>query len=159
MSQATEDITGQLQDMGFALVSTLTHDGFDGRQGDTTWEVILGKDGTTYTTKYTMGCAHRHYRGGKPIKFNWNGRMTLHEHEQNKRSKPNNPTLADVVHCLMSEARDIANTSTFEEWCDEFGYDHDSRKAEKTYQACCATYMATRSMFRLDELSELFQDY
>jgi hypothetical protein len=46
------------------------------------------------------------------------------------------PTAADVLNCLVSDAR--AGEMTFEEFCSDFGYDVDSRKAEKTWKACSA---------------------
>lgn len=45
------------------------------------------------------------------------------------------PTLADVLDCLASDASSYDNAGTFEEWASEYGYDSDSRKAEKTYKA------------------------
>ena len=52
-------------------------------------------------------------------------------------SKPGAPpSVADVLSCLLSDANAIH--MTFEEWCSDFGYDSDSRKAEKTYLACVA---------------------
>lgn len=44
------------------------------------------------------------------------------------------PTPADVLYCLCTDAR--AGLMTFEEFCSDFGYDPDSRKAEKTWKAC-----------------------
>jgi hypothetical protein len=41
------------------------------------------------------------------------------------------PTAASVLYCLCTDAR--APEVTFEEFCGEFGYDVDSRKAEKIY--------------------------
>lgn len=46
------------------------------------------------------------------------------------------PTLADVLDCLASDAASVENASSFEEWCAEYGCDTDSRKAERTYNAC-----------------------
>lgn len=46
------------------------------------------------------------------------------------------PKLADVLDCLASDASGIANSPTFEDWCGEYGYDTDSRKAERTYRTC-----------------------
>ena len=45
------------------------------------------------------------------------------------------PTAADVVYCLCSDSQ--ALDITFEEWCDEFGDNVDSRRAERTYNECC----------------------
>jgi len=44
------------------------------------------------------------------------------------------PNAADVLYCLISDAR--AGDSTFEDFCSEFGYDSDSRKAYATWQQC-----------------------
>ena len=41
------------------------------------------------------------------------------------------PTAAEVLDCLASDSTDAFET--FENWCAEYGYDDDSRKAEKTY--------------------------
>lgn len=45
------------------------------------------------------------------------------------------PSLADVLDCLASDAAGYENAQDFEQWADEYGYDTDSRKAEKTYRA------------------------
>lgn len=44
------------------------------------------------------------------------------------------PTAADVLYCLASDAR--ALDLTFEEFASEFGYDTDSRKAERAWRQC-----------------------
>lgn len=46
----------------------------------------------------------------------------------------NDPDAASVISCLISDAR--AGEQSFEEFCSDFGYDEDSRKAEKTWNAC-----------------------
>lgn len=44
------------------------------------------------------------------------------------------PSAADVISCLCSDAR--AGEEPFEEFCSNFGYDSDSRKAWDTWKAC-----------------------
>jgi len=46
------------------------------------------------------------------------------------------PKLADVLDCLSSDASGVENARSFEDWCAEYGYDTDSRRAEKTFKAC-----------------------
>lgn len=46
------------------------------------------------------------------------------------------PKAADVLDCLASDAASVANARNFEDWCAEYGYDIDSRKAERTYNVC-----------------------
>jgi hypothetical protein len=45
------------------------------------------------------------------------------------------PELADVLDCIASDASSYENAQSFEDWASEFGYDTDSRKAEKMYRA------------------------
>ena len=45
------------------------------------------------------------------------------------------PSAADVLECLLDDSSSFENASSFEEWAEEFGYDTDSRKAERTYKA------------------------
>lgn len=44
------------------------------------------------------------------------------------------PSVADVIYSLASEAG--AMTTTFDEWCSDFGYNNDSLGALNTYIAC-----------------------
>ena len=64
-----------------------------------------------------------------------NGRqMTLHFSQGYGIS--GEPTAADVLNCLASDSSSIENAGSSEEWASDFGYDPDSRKAEKIYRAC-----------------------
>ena len=44
------------------------------------------------------------------------------------------PQAEDVLDCLASDASGYDNASGFESWAADYGYDTDSRKAEKTYR-------------------------
>jgi hypothetical protein len=46
------------------------------------------------------------------------------------------PTAEDVLDCLASDSAGVENSKSFEDWCGEYGYDSDSRSAERTYRAC-----------------------
>lgn len=46
------------------------------------------------------------------------------------------PSAADVLACICSDA--LAGEQDFGEFCREFGYDSDSRRAEQTWRACAA---------------------
>lgn len=48
------------------------------------------------------------------------------------------PDAASVMECLASDASSVANARGFEDWCSEYGYDTDSRKAERTFKTCAA---------------------
>lgn len=60
------------------------------------------------------------------------------------------PTAADVLSCLCSDAS--AGSQDFEEFCRDFGYDLDSRKALRTWKACAS--MAERLPRFLGDLYE-----
>lgn len=46
------------------------------------------------------------------------------------------PTVEEVLDCLASDAASVDNARSFEEWAGDFGFDIDSRKAERIYRAC-----------------------
>lgn len=80
-----------------------------------------------------------------------------------KRVNPSNgkvspPDIKDVLYSLTMDA-DAINYD-FEEWCSNYGYDTDSRKALATYQECRDSYVKLKSLgLKLEELQEYFQDY
>ena len=45
------------------------------------------------------------------------------------------PTADDVLDCLVSDAHGYENSRDFTDWANEYGYDPDSRRAEKIYNA------------------------
>ncbi|KKM83615.1 hypothetical protein LCGC14_1307650 [marine sediment metagenome] len=45
------------------------------------------------------------------------------------------PTVEDVLNCAAMDAAGYENAEGFEDWASEYGYDIDSREAEKTYCA------------------------
>src|SRR3990167_2453382 len=44
------------------------------------------------------------------------------------------PTAAEVLDCLASDAAGLDNSRNFEDWCSEYGYNEDSRTAWRTYK-------------------------
>lgn len=50
------------------------------------------------------------------------------------QARPKPPSLDDVLHSLVLDAS--ACDQSFDDWCGEYGYDTDSRKALETYLAC-----------------------
>ncbi len=67
------------------------------------------------------------------------------------------PSLADVLHSLLSDGAAFFDGLTFEEWASEYGYDTDtdSRKAEKTFRECDAIGRKLARAFKPDELEAL----
>ncbi len=46
-----------------------------------------------------------------------------------------NPTLSDVLECIVSDARGYDDSTDFDDWASQYGYETDSRKAERIYRA------------------------
>ena len=44
--------------------------------------------------------------------------------------------LMDVLDCIVSDAAGVENARDFADWCGEYGYDIDSRRAERIWRAC-----------------------
>lgn len=134
-------------------------------QGQSHWVVTIIHNGQSFSTDYHQGAAYREHRSptgrkGSKVKFKYarGGGITLHEEERLLRSVPTVPTVTDVMYCLVSDAQ-CAEYGDFDDFCDNLGYDNDSREAERIYNACRDTFFKLRSMFNLEQLSELFQDY
>jgi hypothetical protein len=68
------------------------------------------------------------------------------------------PLLRDVLHCLVSDAS-VLDYSCFEEWASDFGYDADSREAERVYKECLALALKLRQLIDIDKARDAFRDY
>jgi len=62
----------------------------------------------------------------------------------------NAPTSYDILACITKY-----NPNTFEDFCSEFGYDTDSKKAEKTYNAVKDEYINVCALFTDKEIEQL----
>jgi hypothetical protein len=58
------------------------------------------------------------------------------------------PSLYNVLTCLQKY-----EVGTFEDFCSEFGYDTDSRRAKKTYKAVSKEYQSMCGLFSNEELA------
>jgi hypothetical protein len=90
------------------------------------------------------------YKGDKEAGFingNYNNHLVTVTNTETKQrctfefwasiAKPELTTEYDVLnafYCFVSDA--ISGMMDFEEFCSEFGYDNDSRTAERTWKAC-----------------------
>lgn len=64
----------------------------------------------------------------------------------------NEPTLYSVLACLQKY-----DVGSFEDFCGEFGYDEDSRQAERIYKAVTKEFKNMQRLFTCEEL-ELLQE-
>lgn len=66
------------------------------------------------------------------------------------------PTKADYILALLTDTSGIEG-QTFKDFCSNFGYDEDSRRAERIYRACMNEYEDLRKMFTKQELRKLYK--
>ena len=65
------------------------------------------------------------------------------------------PKLEDVLHSLLSDGSAYFDAQSFEDWCADFGYDPDSRKAESLWKACDDIGRQLARAFSPAELAQL----
>jgi len=78
-------------------------------------------------------------RGDRKYSFKF-GQSLYHSQAGNKKE----PTMYDILTCLTTQ-----DPETFEDFCDNFGYNTDSRSAKKIYKAVVKEY---------DNICKLFSD-
>jgi len=69
------------------------------------------------------------------------------------------PTQASVLHYLLINGETL--DYDFDEWCDMFGYDNDSIKAESTFRHCREVGRKARKLLgdKIDTIREILEDY
>ena len=60
------------------------------------------------------------------------------------------PSLDEIMECLQKY-----DVGSFEDFCSDFGYDEDSRTAERIYKAVCKEFENMSRLFSEDELQIL----
>ena len=109
------------------------------------FSIALAGNGNTETFDYSMGTGHidltkgrvgpssnlfRKNRYATPTdKVAWLAYVQACQERQQVK-----PALSEVLDCLFAEAS--ACGDSFENWCGDYGYDSDSRKALQIYHAC-----------------------
>lgn len=70
------------------------------------------------------------------------------------------PKIEDLLYSLVLDCE--STEMSLADWCDMFGYDLDSKKAEQLYRACQESTFKLKTFFTnkdLELLQEYFQDY
>lgn len=122
------------------------------------WSVQLLRPGyPTMTLIYSMGIGHRRIPSQPEKRYPLI--RTLHDEDQAAKFKPVKPKLIDVLYSLITDSSVI--DSTFEEWCGEFGYDTDSRKAERIFQICSDQSVLLKRLLgnNFESIQVALQDY
>ena len=159
-----QEIEKAINAMGITLKAEFVPFSFSRNRNETypslNWTVkILFKGNEIVQTSYSAGYGHApSYKGFKI------SQDVISECESGKsRIGPGVkilPKITDVIHSLVTEC-DVLGLESFEQWAGEYGYDPDSRKAEKIYQDCRIQSMKFIAIGKdnLEKLRELFEDY
>ena len=131
------------------------------------WSVqIKHKDGF-FVTPYKCGLGHvelKHPRMTMPKLSNGlpaykKGTIAYQEwHEASHQ--PKKPSNSDIMNSLLMDSD--AGEMSFNDWCGDYGYDNDSMKAFKMYQACCEAAVNIRKCFSTAQINEMrlaLEDY
>jgi len=139
----------------------IPHDTPAGKTPTLRWSVAVRRNGRTFRTiEYFAGCAHspEHKKAGRVTPAVVAECETGILYGTSRPVPP--PSAKEVFWCLLSDAR--GTDESFEDWATEYGFDPDSRKAEKDFNECRETAAALRRTFDRDELEALeaaFVDY
>ncbi len=87
------------------------------------WRCVLRYQGRSMVVHFSMGYGH-------------NGKE---------------PTVKDVLSSLALDSS--CDGMSFEYWCDDYGYESDSRKVERTYKACIKQTKALKRLLGADYVS------
>jgi hypothetical protein len=72
------------------------------------------------------------------------------------------PKKTDVIPCLLSDYSIVKSSRHFEDFCDNLGYDSDSRKAEKIYNDTKRQAEKFENMFGeegIQQLEKLYEEH
>ena len=84
--------------------------------------------------------------------------LLMYSDELKAVSKPKPLNIDNVLYSLILDSQ--AGSESFDDFCDNFGYDNDSIKANEIYRACRKNTKKVRTFLKdLEQAGELFQDY
>lgn len=143
------------------------------------YNILFVKGTRNLAVNYFLGTGHVKYPNALPFKLKYKGSYIMEnllyakkdgkminkdyvkqEAElasalaEDQKVKPNP---VEVMACICSESIE-SNHNTFEEWASNFGYDTDSKKAEKMYDDCAKNYPALIGLIGLDNMQK-FADF
>lgn len=178
-----EQIADRLAADGWSIESKTVNPG--GYDESSEFRVTVKRAGQSLTTSYSKGSGLRRWkesrfgntstsgywagkkRAGQRVEFALTPKLKrgVERNEEiiadfNRLTQAEPVTLDEVIYSLNSDASAVRFGQTFEEFCGEFGYDTDSRKAEGIFNTCREIWAGlVRLGADFDKLDELFHDY
>ena len=89
----------------------------------------------------------------------WGRRLSMKDHSKGVASlklKNKHPDIFGLLNCIVSDADCLEYC--FEEWCENLGYDPDSRNAEKIYFDCCTQTRGAQKIFDFEAIREYLEE-
>ncbi len=83
---------------------------------------------------------------------------TFGEQRRLSLAKQYRPAVADILDCLAGDAGCIENSPAFNDFCDDMGYDTDSRKAKRTHEVILEQSAKLRSILGAVPYAQLVED-
>lgn len=122
------------------------------------WELTLTRQGKqSLSVKFGQSIADSflwpQHSGMYPLVRYNNPKKSRNEIYCNNNKQPSQhikPTAYDMLTCLTKY-----DPGSFENFCGEFGYDTDSRKAERTYNAVREEWYKVKAFFTTEEIAQL----
>lgn len=118
------------------------------------WRVTLTFNGKSFSTDYRMGTGlvdlkpvslNRHAADQRAKRMGGEVRRNALGPGKDAIAIPRAPTLLDVLGSLSLDCR--LGDQLFEDFCDDLGYDRDSRKAEASWRQCQTMHYELRNLF------------
>ena len=145
MKGSTMTISDVVSKLGVSMTSERAASNpnmIDPLPGSFHWLCTLTCNGRKMVVPFTQGAAY--------VQMRKTDRNTL-------IAEPTPPELDRVLDCLASDASGYDNSRDFEDWCSEYGYDTDRRKAEKCYRDCGEQAKHLRHLLGEDSYRELLE--
>lgn len=149
----------------------------DDKENRDIYEITISRGPRSFTFRFGQSIFHSRFKiilasTGKEIKYNWQEKamkeagQDLHKFKKIAAMEigegtmsslngltikgPTVPNSYDVLSCMTKY-----DPGSFEDFCGEYGYDVDSRKAEKTYNLVKREYDELCKLYNDEEMQEL----
>lgn len=111
------------------------------------WSMAIEYEGRKLETPFYQSASN--FYGKMPY---MNSAIDVRNWER-KHARPM-PTLEDVLSCLLMDASSYDDSRNFEDWASDYGYDTDSRTAERAYQTIAEQSKQLRHLLGNDRYNE-----
>lgn len=137
-------------------------------EGSAHFHVTLKCDDKSFCTYYSVGpgiiehWVKAKYPMVRSKLKGLNPKTVLYQETLQQNSGRYAPSIEDVLQCLHSDFVGIQDYCGFEDWAECFGYDTDSREAERTYNIClkqCNEFCRIVGSQAFQKFSELEADW